>query len=436
MTIKGIWKPNWIRGGKVTEVVWIGKDVMAWCSGMHIVFYNVHKKQEFLRWCSKQSSGEGASCISSHPTLNLFAYAEKVTSPRILIYSYPSMTKVSECSRGSRIGYLSTVFSGSDFLISVGTFPSFTFIIWSWRTGEKLKSISSSIHDAEGQILRATLKNPNLVAQLGTKSGKLSIWEVTVAGKMISLKDYEVILPQKAIVSDINWSPVSEEPLLAIVDKDGHIYLSDGTGSNIERIVLSQRCGICMNIESAAVCWFAGGIVLRTTFCQIRFYKKDKDVWRKQWYVKTTTNPCVLTSHSFKPDRLFFHTLQGHVMQLAFTGGQETPVIETRIFYGSTVKHVELVYPWGHHLVVVDNPMTLGVIETYGGSEIKRLDLEMQGDICCIASHRDYPMVAVTSFQGELVLVSFVQPKEPRIFGRYHLQKKRLDLLKFSQSGR
>lgn len=437
MTTQGIWKPNWVRGGKVTEVAWIGNDVMAWCSGMHIVFYNVQKNQESLRWCSKSSTGEGASCISSYPTLNLFAYAEKVTKPRIFVYSYPTMTKITECSRGSRVGYLSTAFAGSDFLISVGTFPSFTLIVWSWRTGEKLKSISTSIHDAEGQTLRATLKKPILVAQMGPKLGKLSIWEVIVAGKIVNLRNHEVILPNKALVSDINWCPVNEKPLLAITDKDGHIYLSNRTGSNIERIVISQRCGVCLDIEPAAICWFSGGIVLRTTFCQIRFYKKDKDdVWRKQWYIKTTTNPCVLTSCPFKNDSLFIHTLQGHVMQLAFDEGQKTPVLETRVFYGGVIKHVEFVYPWGHHLVVVDNSITLGVVESYGGTEIERFDLDMLGDIRYVASHRYFPMVAVTSIQGEVVLISMLEPKKPRILGRYHLQKEKLDLIKFSQSGR
>ena len=437
MTTTGTWKTNWLRGGKVTSVAWIGKDVMAWCSGMNIIFYNVKKKQQSIRWCSRPSTGEGASCISGHQTLSIFAYAEKVLNPRILVYSYPSMTKISECTNGIKIGYLATVFAGTDFLVSIGTYTDFTLVIWNWKTGEKLKSISTSIPDPEGQVLQANYRKPILVAQLGRNYGKLCIWEVIAAGKVVILKDHEVVLPKKAVVNDISWSPESGEPLLAITDKDGHIYLSNKDGTNIDRIVVSQRCGICLDIEPAAICWFAGGIVLRTTFCQIRFYEKNKDnAWRRKWYVKTTTKPCVLTSHPFKNDRLFFHTLQGHIMQLSFEKGQETPVIVTRVFYSGVIKHVDFVYPWGHHLVVTDDSMYLAVVDSYSGNEINRFDLDMLGDISYIVSHPDYPMVAASSTQGELVLVSLLEPKNPRLLGRYHLQKDKLNFLKFSQSGR
>lgn len=435
MTTKGDWKPNWIRGGKITEVTWIGQDVMAWCSGLYVIFYNVKKNQQFLRWCSKSSTGEGACCISSHPTLSIFAYAEKIINPRILVYSYPSMVKISECNRGSKIGYLSTTFT-EDFLLSIGTYPDFTLIIWSWKTGEQVKLINTSIHDSVSQVLRTNFKKPILVAQMGSKLGRLCIWHVAVAGKMLNLKDHEIILPKKALVCDINWCPNSEDAVLAITDRDGHIYLSNGDGTTIERIVLSQHCGVCPTIEPASVCWFGDGIVLRTTFCQIRFYRKEDSGWHKQWYVKTATRPCVLTSCPFKKDRLFFHTLEGHVMQLTFLDGQNAPEIQTRVFYGGFVKYVDFVYPWGHHLVLVDNVMSLAVIESHGGTEISRFDLDLLDDITCLVSHKDYPMVAVTSAKGKVILVSMLDPLKPRIFAHFHLQAESLDLMKFSQSGR
>lgn len=434
MTTKGNWKPNWIRGGKITDVIWIGKDVLAWCSGLFIVFYNTKKSQQFLRWCSKSSSGERPCSISSHPILSIFAYAEKIINPRIFVYSYPSMIKISECNLGRNAGYLATTFT-EEFLVSLGTYPNFTLIIWSWRTGEQLKSINTRIQDTENQALRTNYHKPILIAQVGLTLGKLCIWDFAVAGQIINLKDYEVVLPKKALICDVNWCPNSGNALLGITDRDGHIYLSNRDGTVIERIIQSQHCGICPTIETAALCWFGDGIVLRTTFCQIRFYKKDDSGWHKQWYAKTATRPCILISSPFRNNKLFFYTIEGHVMELTCVEGQNEPLIETRIFYGGFVKFVDFVYPFGHHLVVVDNSLSLVVIESQGGTEVSRFDLNLE-EITCLVSHPDYPMVVVASANGEVVLVSMLDPLKPRMFAYFHLQRRRLDLLKFSQSAR
>lgn len=161
------WTPSWIRGSKIQEIIWIGKDVVAWCSGVHIVFYNVAKRRQSLRWCWNQESGEGARCLSGHASLPMFCFVEKIAKPRILIFSYPSMTKISECVGGCSSGYLATAFTARDHVVSVGSYPRFPLIVWSWRTGERLVTVNTPIRDEVGQILRITLIGPTVIAQMG-----------------------------------------------------------------------------------------------------------------------------------------------------------------------------------------------------------------------------------------------------------------------------
>ncbi|XP_043259682.1 cilia- and flagella-associated protein 43-like [Colletes gigas] len=436
--LEGPWEPSWICGSKIEEIVCIGKDVLAWCTGVHIVFFNVPLCKQSLRWCWNHESGEGAHCLSGHSSLSVFCFAEKIAHPRILVYSYPSMTKISECSGGCRTGYLTTEFTARDHLVSLGLYPQFPLTVWCWRTGEELVSVSTSIRDDVGQILRVTQLGPIVVAQMGRTCGRLFTWELDVAGKVVTLKDHEVKLPKGESIMWVDWSPTSNDPLLAITDQDGHIFLSNYDGSNVYRIVLSQRCGVCLDIELPMVRWFREGIVLRTTFCQIRYFKWNArtDRWQREWYVKSTTKPCFLVTHPFRNEWLFYHTLEGYLMKIDFSKETNVPAIEKYLEYGAVYRFVDFVYPWCHHLVVTDNPKELVVLESYNGTPVSMIDPEIEGDISCQASHPDYPVTVLGTSQGELVFVSVADPYEPRIAARLRLQRAPLDLIKFSHSGR
>lgn len=182
------WSPSWIRGSKLDEIVWIAKDVLAWCTGINIVFFNIKEKKLSFRWCWNSDSGEGARCLSGHTRFPIFAFAEKMMQPRILVISYPSMTKVSECTGGCPSGYLATAFTAQDYMVSVGFYPHFAMIVWNWRTGEKIISVNTEIRDEVGQILRITQVGPTVIGQMGRTCGTMFTWELSIAGNVAVLK--------------------------------------------------------------------------------------------------------------------------------------------------------------------------------------------------------------------------------------------------------
>lgn len=241
----------------------------------------------------------------------------------------------------------------------------------------------------------------------------------------------------EAAIQAIDWCPTSNDPLLAITDRDGHIYLSNYDGSDIRCIAVSQRCNICIDIKIPAICWFRGGIILRTTFCQIRYFKKKpkSNDWRNQWYIRSIHKPYILVTQPFRDDWLFYYTLEGYLMQIIVSGDEGIPSISMHLHRGGTYHFVDFLRPWCHHLVTTDDFKTLVILESYSGSEISRIELDMEGIISGQVSHLNYPLVVIISDQGEMIILGVTNPEQPNIVAYFRLQREALDLIKFSYSG-
>ncbi|XP_011873918.1 PREDICTED: cilia- and flagella-associated protein 43-like [Vollenhovia emeryi] len=433
------YSPCWVRGSKIEEIVWIDRDVLAWCTGLYIVFFHVVKRQQTLYWCWNNATGDGARCISGHASSPIFAFSERSLNPRILILAYPSMTRICECVDGCNSGYLAIAFTPDNYLVSLGSYPNFPMIVWCWRTGEKIAIVDTFIRDEVGQMIRITRAGRTVVGQVGKTCGKLFTWELDVVNKIVILKDHEVKLPGEAMIRGIDWCPgTPNDPLLAITDVDGHVYLSNCDGTNVLRVVVSQHCGICAEVEIPAVCWFRGGIILRTTFCQIRYYKKEpsSDVWRKRWYVKSIYQPHILVAHP-SGNSLFYDTLEGYLMQMVFPeDGNTTPTIHRYLHHGSKYRFVDFLYPWCHHLAATGDLRDLTILESYSGSEISKVELDIEGGVSAQVTHPDDPLIVVVSDQGEMAVLGATEPEQPIILAYFRLQRNPLDLIKFSHSGK
>ncbi|XP_018057221.1 PREDICTED: cilia- and flagella-associated protein 43, partial [Atta colombica] len=433
------YSPCWIRGSKIEEIVWIGKDVLAWCTGVYIVFFHIIKRQQTLQWCWNDATGDGARCISGHVSLPIFAFSERSLKPRILVLEYPSMMRICECVGGYDSGYLAIAFTPDDYLVSLGSYPNFPMIVWCWRTGEKIVIVDTPICDEIGQIIKITQMGRTVIGQMGKTCGKLLIWELDIIDKIVILKDHEVKLPQEAMIRGIDWCPnTPNDPLLAITDMNGHVYLSNYDGSNILRIVFSQRCTICTKIEIPAVCWFRGSIVLKTTFCQIRYFKKEPrtNIWRKLWYIKSINKPYILIAHPSK-NWLFYYTLEGYLMQMIFPEDEGTiPTIHTYLYHGDKHHFVDFLHPWCHHLAATDDLKELSILESYSGSEVSKMELDIEGNISALVSHPNDPLIVVVSDCGEMIILGITDPEQPMILAHFCLQRKPLNLIKFSHSGK
>lgn len=188
------WKTAWARGSKFEDIIWIGNDVLAWCSGLHIVFYQIEHKKKSILWCWSHDIGEGVRSLSSHTKYPIFAFAEKASQPKIMVYTYPSLIKISECANGFTNHCLATGFTSTDYIISMGSYPHFRLSVWNWRTGEKIAAVHTHIRDEIGQIMRINLIGPVLVAQVGKSCGEAYVWDLIITKEATILKGNNSIL--------------------------------------------------------------------------------------------------------------------------------------------------------------------------------------------------------------------------------------------------
>nr|XP_011296728.1 PREDICTED: cilia- and flagella-associated protein 43-like [Fopius arisanus] len=424
------WRSMWNCGGKIERVCWIEKDVIFWVAGgSHLVFFQLKKKLQALWRCP--GFFDGVSLICSYPQLHVIAFAESCVNPRLVVVTYPSMKIVSECVGGSENGYLVTALS-TDYMIALGSFPDYHLVMWNWRTGSKLSSVVTGVNDLQGQVIRVSMGRPGLVAQLAKDSGRLLIWQVV--GNFICSCE-EVTLPKRAIPIDVNWSSDQADSSLAIADESGHVYIWSKNGE-LCRIVLSQRCATCLDYEVPVVSWFSDGILLKTTFCQIRFYRKGEDKWKRQWYIKTLLKPYIFSVDPFTKNRMIFFEDQGDLVEMSLLMGEVYPRVNKIYSYGSCFKFLSLVYPWGHHLAAADDSKNLVMMRSHDGEETGRLNLPVEGDVLNIISHLEYPMILISTSAGEICAVTALDSQNPRVLCKYQFEKIHLDLLRLSYCGR
>lgn len=83
----------------------------------------------------------------------MFSVAERKSNPRISIFIYPTLRRVSRCALSDKFnGYLSCSFAGTEYLVSLTSFPDFQLIVWHWKTGDQLAVFNTKIDDFVQEI--------------------------------------------------------------------------------------------------------------------------------------------------------------------------------------------------------------------------------------------------------------------------------------------
>lgn len=78
----------------------------------------------------------------------MFSVAERKLNPKITIFMYPTLHKISTCVLVGNInGYLSCSFAGTEYLVSLTSFPEFRLIVWLWKIGTQVATLETKIND-------------------------------------------------------------------------------------------------------------------------------------------------------------------------------------------------------------------------------------------------------------------------------------------------
>lgn len=111
------------------------QSIVVFHTSYQIQFYDL----EMVSWCSyvadgAEDKGDGLQCVAAHNSEPIFAFAELVSSPRVIVKSFPSFSEVAVLKSADAQSYLSMCFSPTDHLIALTGIGSFSLEVWNWRT--------------------------------------------------------------------------------------------------------------------------------------------------------------------------------------------------------------------------------------------------------------------------------------------------------------
>lgn len=69
----------------------IGKDVIFFGKGCHLVFYDKVKNDTTVYRVNGEETGDGVQCFAGHSLYPVFAFAEIALNPKIFFMKYPEM---------------------------------------------------------------------------------------------------------------------------------------------------------------------------------------------------------------------------------------------------------------------------------------------------------------------------------------------------------
>ncbi|EGI69240.1 WD repeat-containing protein C10orf79 [Acromyrmex echinatior] len=420
-----------MKFGKSHDFVFVGKEVIATASGIYVSFLDLNTRERRIERFDNKERGDGASCLAGHPTVSMFSVVERKHNPKISIYMYPMLQRISRCILPDKInGYLSCSFAGTEYLISLTTFPDFQLIVWLWRTGKHVAMLNTKI-DNLNQEIYCSPNPPHLISQLGIDNNTLSIYQVRTCSKIVSIHHVNALLPEHRIVSS-SWTL---EGNLFVSDEFGNVWLVMIEANKLYSVVKSKIREHPKN--KPIVVTHKSGVIVVNPNSEITFYKKtsaDWNVaWKFIWSISTFYSIQVGKQHYFK-DGILLHSKNGEIFEIC-TQHDNIPHVE--VIYTDEIEYKALfsISQRTDHVAMLDRLDRLCIFELLTGKLTARLSLKHHGEVLHVDSHPTLPMLASCSAAGNCILIDIIKVSLPKIFNCFHLYGNSLDKVKFSDHG-
>ncbi|XP_072759720.1 cilia- and flagella-associated protein 43 [Anoplolepis gracilipes] len=423
-----ITETKWVKFGKSHDFVFVGKETIATASGIYVNFLDLNTRERRIERFDNKERGDGASCLAGHPTVSMFSVVERKFNPKISIFMYPTLQRISTCILPDKVnGYLSCSFAGTEYLVSLTNFPDFQLIVWHWKTGKHVAALNTRIDDLVQEIC-CSPNSPHLISQLGI-DGTLSIYQVLTCSKIVSIHHVDVPLPKHRIVS-LSWTP---EGNLFVSDEFGNVWLMAIDANKLYSVVKSKTLESPKN--RPIVITHRTGVIIVNSDNEITFYRKslaDWNVsWQFVWSISTFHSIKVGRQYCFK-DGILLHSKSGEIFEIN-TQYDNVPHIEVICTDEIEYKALFSISQRADHVAAIDQLDRLCIFEVSTGKLIARLSLKHHGEVVRAESHPTLPILAACSVAGNCILIDITLL--PKIINCFHLYGDFLDRIKFSHHG-
>ncbi|XP_066595679.1 cilia- and flagella-associated protein 43-like [Prorops nasuta] len=426
---------RWLKFGQIEDLTFVGRDVVAVASGIYVIFFHLDTGEERIERFDDKERGDGASCLAGHPTVSIFCVAEKRLNPKISTFTYPAMQKVSSCVNKENFnGYLCCSFAGTDYLLSLTTFPDFHLLVWFWRSGERATKIETSLDDPV-QSIACSPNPPYFISQFGKSSRKILIYQLYVCSKMVSLPliDLKSILNYN--VESLSWM---QDNNLLLCDESGNIFLITMDEHKQDRVVVDFNRQEKSFHNKHLLLAYQNGVIVTGIDRDIRFYRKlttDSDnLWQIVWKMTSISEPLKLAGQNLR-DSILYHNEDGEIIEI-ISDLENKPsfkvLCETRCFF----KAMSAVSFWDNSILAVNQFDKLYIFNTINGQQKKKLYVKHHGEVCQIQSHPFLPLIVISSQKGNALILNTATENDIKIVKCFHLCNEILDSIKFSRDGK
>ncbi|EFN89911.1 WD repeat-containing protein C10orf79 [Harpegnathos saltator] len=357
---------------------------------------------------------------------------ERKPNPKISIFIYPTLQRISRCVLPDKInGYLFCYFAGTEYLVSLTTFPDFRIIVWHWKTGKHVAALNTKIVSLTQEI-SCSPNPPHLVSQLAAADGSLSVYQVRMCSKIVSIHHVDVPYPEHRVVSS-SWTP---EGNLFVCDELGNVWLMAIEANKLYSVVKLETCAPPRN--KPIVVAYRSGVILVNAASEITFYKKlstNWDVsWQFVWSISTTYHSIRAAKRHSCKDGLLLHSKSGEIFEISI---HHDNVPRVEVIYTDDMEYKALlsISQRADHVAAIDQLDRLCIFELSSGKLIARLSLRHHGEVLRADSHPTLPMLASCNVAGSCIFVDVTSVSSPKIFSCFHLHRDPLDKMKFSRRG-
>ncbi|XP_063981248.1 cilia- and flagella-associated protein 43-like [Diachasmimorpha longicaudata] len=409
-------------------------------SGLHILFINLNTKEERVQKFDSKERGEGACCLAGHPVVAMFAISERRANPNVRVYTYPSISKVSECiyNESNWTGFISTAFVGTDYLLTLTSSPKFKAVVWLWRTGECLTTVDTGISD-EYQTMLCSPTSPPLITQLGHQSGRLKLYELNICSKIVSLSPSSLApFPDSSKSERITSTSWTYDGNLLLSDDLGNIYLTPTDGKRRQQVLQSEET--TCHLAGPLVVAFRGGVTVANTFSKICFYRKPPaervksgSPWKIIWEIDISSPVSYLSRHPQR-DSILLCSIKGEISEVS-VGDDDIPRLQIICQQGSGHLFLVSVHP-GRVIATVDSFDGFNLFESLTGKLTGRICLGEYGRGLSFVSHPVLPLLVISTDAGKCLILNVVEASDPLVCNCFNLiRREALDAAKFSPSG-
>ncbi|XP_067208945.1 cilia- and flagella-associated protein 43-like [Linepithema humile] len=361
----------------------------------------------------------------------MFSVVERKLNPKISIFMYPTLQRISVCKLPDKIhSYLSCSFAGTEYLISLTSFPDFRLIVWLWKSGKHIATLNTKINNLVQEIC-CSPNLPHLISQFGVIDGALSIYQVRTCSKIVTIHHVDVPVPEHKIVSS-SWTP---EGNLFVSDKFGNVWLVAIDANKLYSVVKSESHKLSTN--KSIVVSYKNGVIVVNTNNEIAFYKKSSADWNVSWQfawsISTFYSIQAGKQHCFK-NGVLFHSKSGEIFEIS-TQYDNIPQME--VIYTDEIEYKALfsISQRTDHVAALDRLDRLCIFELLTGKLTAKLFLKHHGEVLHTDSHPTLSVLASCTIAGNCIFIDVTNISSPKIVNCFHLHGDSLDRIKFSLYG-